>query len=144
MLTGNPRKIPMNQMLRERLDNFYQLAEDALCRTCCQEGFVSMNVVLCTELEELCKSLYALESKYKGELPLMDEEPREIRWADERKTMDAMANQIVLRGEEQRCFSASVKSRMEAWRASRGSWIRNMTRGSLPVMADVRLQSITS
>ena len=93
--------------------DFYQLAEDTLCRTCCQEGFVSMNVVLCTELEELCKSLHALESKYKGELPLMDEEPRKICWADEQKTMDAMAKQIVQCGEEQRCFSASVKSRME-------------------------------
>ena len=61
--------------IRVRLDNFYRLAEDALCFIYCKEGFGSMNLVLCTELEDLCKLLNSLEAQYKGELPLLGEEP---------------------------------------------------------------------
>lgn len=99
--------------IRVRLDNFYRLAEDALCFTYCKEGFGSMNVVLCTELEDLCKLLNSLEAQYKGELPLVGEEPQKICWADEKKVIDTLASKNVRLGDEQRCFSSLVKSWME-------------------------------
>ena len=52
MATGDPYKLPQNQRLRVQLDNFYRLAEDALCFIYGKEGFSNMCVVLCTELDD--------------------------------------------------------------------------------------------
>lgn len=113
MKTSNLHKLPPNQRLRIRLDDFYQLAEDALCLSHNKEGFTGMSLFLCAELEDLCGLLSSLESQYKEELPLPDEEPQGVCWADEKTKMNAMANMTVLCDEEQRCFSPSVKSLME-------------------------------
>lgn len=113
MKTSNLHKLPPNQRLRIRLDNFYRLAEDALCLSCNKEGFANMNLFLCAELEDLCRLLSSLESNYQEELPLHDEEPQGVCWANEKTRMDNMPGMTVLCDEEQRCFSPSVKILME-------------------------------
>ena len=113
MMTGDPYKLPQNQRLRVRLDNFYRLAKDALCFIYGKEGFSNMCVVLCTELDDLCESLHGLESQYKGELPLFGEEAQNVCWAEEKMVIDALANQKMIIGDELRCFSLSVISRMK-------------------------------
>ncbi len=113
MGTSNLHKLPPNQRLRVRLDDFYQLAEDALCLSHNKEGVTGMSLFLCAELEDLCRLLSSLKSKYEKELPLPDEEPQDVCWADEKTKMNAIANITVLCDEEQRCFSPSVKSLMK-------------------------------
>lgn len=112
MPTSDLHKLPPSQ-IRIRLDDFYQLAEDALCLSHNKEGVTGMSLFLCAELEDLCRLLSSLRSKYEKELPLPDEEPQDVCWADEKTKMNAIANITVLCDEEQRCFSPSVKSQMK-------------------------------
>ena len=112
MPTSDLHKLPPSQ-IRIRLDDFYQLAEDALCLSHNKEGVTGMSLFLCAELEDLCRLLSSLKSKYEKELPLPDEEPQDVCWADEKMRMNSMTNMTVLCDEEQRCFSPSVKSQME-------------------------------
>lgn len=113
MPTSNLHKLPPNQRLRVRLDDFYQLAEDALCLSHNKEGFASMSLFLCAELEDLCRLLSSLESQYKEELPLIKDEPLGVCWADEKMRMNSMTNMTVLCDEEQSGFSPLVTVLME-------------------------------
>ncbi|MBQ2970392.1 MAG: hypothetical protein IJE15_08415 [Bacteroidaceae bacterium] len=113
MPTSNLHKLPPNQRLRVRLDDFYRLAEDALCLSHNKEGFASMSLFLCAELEDLCRLLSSLESQYKEELPLIKDEPLGVCWADEKMRMNSMTNMTVQCDEEQSGFSPLVTVLME-------------------------------
>lgn len=113
METSNLYNLPPNQRLRARLDGFYQLAKDALCLSHNKEGFASMDLFLSAELGDLRGLLASLESKYKDELPLPDEEPQGICWESEKMRMDDMASMTVLCDEGQREFSLLVTELME-------------------------------
>ena len=113
MMISKQQISPQNQRLRKRLDDFYQLAEDALCRTYSNDGFSSICVSLSAELTDLCSLLSSLEAKYIEELPLVSEEPINVYWITEMERMNEMAEKTVLHEGELRSFSEMLKQQMQ-------------------------------